>query len=139
MADQLHVKQLLLVSRPNVHFIVANNHREGTEPVFVFGRTLGLSHYAPAPMAVEEPELFRSLVLDYVDREAQLKLWGRTYSVLGVTNLWVDLAVCWPISPTLFHHAEDVAFDMKRPAAPIDELEEAITEWKQIRTERREP
>lgn len=124
---------MLLVGRPSTYFIVANNHEEGGSPVFVFGRTLSIQEYANAGMILQDPNRFRDLVLDYANHEADLEIWSRTYSSLGVRNVWVRLDTCWPIVPSLFNEAEEVNWDMTNPAAPIDLLAEAINEFKEAR------
>lgn len=128
----LHPRQLLLVGRANVHFLVRQIHRERaeSEPIFVFGRTLGIGHFAPYNWAETKPKQFRDRVLEWTDQEAKLLAWTRTYSKIAPLGIerWTGLDVCWPIQPELFQAAQEALWDMTRSDAPIDWLQEVIDE-----------
>lgn len=121
----LTAEQLRLMVFHNQTFIVANSHRVGEQPLFVFGRSVSLAHLWNRSRTESDR---RELVLRYTLNAAALQMAAMTYSVLAPEGALTYLSVgrCWPISRELFTKLANLGWDLTHRHAPVAELEAVI-------------
>lgn len=128
-AHSVTVEQLGLLLGPDQPFVVGTNHRENDQPIFVFGRTRTFSALLHDE-GISGKVKYKNAIWRYLQQAADLRVYALTYSVLKPMGRpqFVSVAACWPCTEDLFRKAQAVGFDFTRNEAPLEELQELISQ-----------